>query len=184
MAYFVTGATGFIGRHLVEELLRNRTGDVYVLVRETSRDRLDALIRTWPDADRVHPVVGDLGRPNLGVDPAWIAEHRGQIDHFFHLAAIYDMTADEERNERLNVDGTRHAVAVANALQAGHLHHPSSIAVAGDHRGFFREDMFDEGQGLPSAYHRTKYESEQLVRDQATVPWRVFRPAVVVGHSQ
>ena len=62
MAYFVTGATGFIGRHLVEELLRNRTGDVYVFVRETSRDRLDALIGTWPDAERVHPVVGDLGR--------------------------------------------------------------------------------------------------------------------------
>ena len=44
MAYFVTGATGFIGRHLVEELLRNRTGDVYVLVREGSRERLDELI--------------------------------------------------------------------------------------------------------------------------------------------
>ena len=75
MAYFVTGATGFIGRHLVEELLRNRTGDVYVLVRETSRDRLDALIADWPDSDRVHPVVGDLSEPDLGVDQAWIDEH-------------------------------------------------------------------------------------------------------------
>ena len=42
MAYFVTGATGFIGRHLVEELLRNRSGDVHVLVREGSRERLRA----------------------------------------------------------------------------------------------------------------------------------------------
>jgi thioester reductase-like protein len=151
MAYFVTGATGFIGRHLVEELLRNRTGDVYVLVRATSQDRLDSLIASWPDADRVHPVVGDLAEPNLGVSDDWIAEHRGQIDHFFHLAAIYDMTADEERNERLNVEGTRHAVDLANALQAGILHHTSSVAAAGAHRGLFREDMFDEGQKLPSA---------------------------------
>ena len=160
MAYFVTGATGFIGRHLVEELLRNRTGDVHVLVRETSRDRLDKLIATWPDSERVKPVVGDLGEPKLGVDQAWIDGHKGQIDHFFHLAAIYDMTADEERNERLNVEGTRNAVDLANALEAGILHHTSSVAAAGAHKGLFREDMFDEGQKLPSAYHRTKFESE------------------------
>jgi len=42
MAYFVTGATGFIGRHLVDRLLE-RDGDVYVLVREESADKLDSL---------------------------------------------------------------------------------------------------------------------------------------------
>ena len=44
--------------------------------------------------------------------------------------------------------------------------------------------MFDEGQALTSPYHRTKFESEKLVRDEATVPWRVYRPAIVVGHSE
>jgi NAD(P)-dependent dehydrogenase (short-subunit alcohol dehydrogenase family) len=184
MAYFVTGATGFIGRHLVEELLRHRSGEVYVLVRETSRDRLDMVMQTWPSTDRVHAVAGDLTQPGLGVDQGWIDEHRGQIDHFFHLAAIYDMTADEARNERMNVDGTRHAVDLANALQVGTLHHTSSVAVAGAHRGLFREDHFDEGQKQPSAYHRTKFESEKIVREEATVPWRVYRPAIVVGHSE
>src|SRR3954454_3459306 len=185
MGYFVTGATGFIGRHLVEELLRNRTGDIHVLVRETSRDRLDALIAGWPGgAERVHPVVGDLAAPNLGVSDAWIAEHKGAVEHFFHLAAIYDMTADEERNERLNVQGTRNAVELANALDAGILHHVSSIAAAGAHRGLFREDMFDEGQKLPSAYHRTKFESEKIAREESRVPFRIYRPAIVVGHSQ
>src|SRR3954454_5194834 len=184
MAYFVTGATGFIGRHLVEELLRNRTGDVHVLVRETSRDRLDQLIASWPDAERVKPVTGARPEPLLGVGQEWIDAHKGEIDHFSPLAAIYDMTADEERNERLNVEGTRHAVDLANALQAGTLHHTSSVAAAGAHRGLFREDMFDEGQTLPSAYHRTKFESEKIARTESTVPWRVYRPAVVVGHSE
>src|SRR3954471_17089538 len=186
MAYFVTGATGFIGRHLVEELLRHRTGDVYVLVRETSRDRLDALIATWPEgaAERVKPIVGDLAEPKLGVSEGEIVALRGTVDHFFHLAAIYDMTADEERNERLNVQGTRNAVDLANALDVGILHHTSSVAAAGAYRGLFREDMFDEGQTLPSPYHRTKFESEKIAREESRVPFRIYRPAVVVGHSQ
>lgn len=182
MTYFVTGATGFIGRHLVEQLLQ-RDGDIHVLVREGSTDTLDALIERWgPSAKgRVRPVIGDLGEPMLGVDPSAL---KGQIDHFFHLAAIYDMTADDERNERLNVAGTRHAVELANALGAGCLHHTSSIAAAGNFKGLFREDHFDQGQELPSAYHRTKFESERIAREQSTVPWRVYRPAIVVGHSQ
>jgi thioester reductase-like protein len=65
-SYFVTGATGFIGRHLVERLLE-REGDVHVLVRESSRERLDALIERWGAGDRVKPVVGDLSEPLLGV---------------------------------------------------------------------------------------------------------------------
>ena len=113
-----------------------------------------------------------------------IAALQGQIEHFFHLAAIYDMTAPEEVNERLNVVGTRNAVDLAGALGAEHLHHVSSVAAAGEFKGLFREDMFDEGQKLPSAYHRTKFESEKLVREQSAVPWRVYRPAIVVGHSQ
>jgi thioester reductase-like protein len=185
MSYFVTGATGFIGRHLVEELLANREGDVHVLVRAGSTDRLDKLIaERWGGSDRVKPVVGDLTEPKLGVDQAWIDEHKGNIDHFFHLAAVYDMTADDEANERTNVQGTRNAVDLANAVAAGILHHTSSVAAAGLYKGHFREDMFDEGQKLPSAYHRTKFESEKIAREQSTAPWRVYRPAVVVGHSK
>jgi thioester reductase-like protein len=185
MAYFVTGATGFIGRHLVERLLE-RDGDIHVLVREGSQERLNALVERWgtEGAQRVKPVVGDLQEPRLGLSDEQIAALKGEIEHFFHLAAIYDMTADEEVNERLNVAGTRNAVDLANALHAEHLHHVSSVAAAGEFKGLFREDMFDEGQRLPSPYHRTKFESEKLVRERATVPWRVDRPAVVVGHSQ
>jgi NAD(P)-dependent dehydrogenase (short-subunit alcohol dehydrogenase family) len=180
----VTGATGFIGRHLVEELLRGREGDVHVLVRADSREKLEALRARWPHAERVKPVVGDLQQPRLGVDDAWVQEHRGAIEHFFHLAALYDMTAAEELNERLNVGGTRHAVQLANALEAGRFHHMSSVAVTGTFKGVFREDMFDEGQELASPYHRTKFDSERIAREETTVPWRVYRPAVVIGHSQ
>jgi NAD(P)-dependent dehydrogenase (short-subunit alcohol dehydrogenase family) len=184
MSYFVTGATGFIGRHLVQELLANREGEIFVLVREGSRERLKELSKGWRGAKRVVPVVGDLTQDKLGIDAAWIKEHKGKIEHLFHLAATYDMTASDEANERNNVSGTRNTVALANALKVKHLHHTSSVAVAGLYKGLFREDMFDEGQKLPSAYHRTKFESERIAREQSKVPWRVYRPAVVIGHSQ
>lgn len=184
MAYFVTGATGFLGRFLIPELLERREGDIHVLVRPGSRHRLDGLLRAWGNPGRVHAVEGDLSSPGLGVDPAWIETHRGAIDHVFHLAAIYDMTASDEDNERFNVGGTREAVALAAAVEAGCFHHVSSVAAAGDAPGVFDETMFDVGQHLPSPYHRTKFESEKLVREECPVPWRVYRPSIVVGHSQ
>src|SRR6202167_1149811 len=189
MAYFVTGATGFIGRRLVEQLLANRQGDVYVLVRDSSSGRLDELIERWSmvvgasAAQRVRPVLGDLRRPLLGIEKEQVTELRGKIEHLFHLAAVYDMTAPAERNTAVNVGGTTHAVELARAVGATRLHHVSSIAAAGSFRGVFTEDMFDEGQRLPSPYHRTKFESERIVREQPYVAWRVYRPGIVVGDS-
>src|SRR5438270_8315829 len=177
MAYFVTGATGFVGRHLVEELLK-RDGTIYVLVREGSRGRLDELVTRWGAADRIEPVIGDLSKPGLGVDG-----FDERVDHLFHLAAIYDMAADADTMRRANVEGTRHVVEFANAHDVERFHHTSSIAVAGRFKGLFREDMFDEGQKLPHAYHQTKFESENLAREELKAPFRVYRPGIVVGHS-
>jgi NAD(P)-dependent dehydrogenase (short-subunit alcohol dehydrogenase family) len=183
MSYFVTGATGFLGRHLVGELLDHREGTVFALVRASSRARLETMIEVW-DTDRVVPVVGDLGADRLGVSARWVRDHRGDIDHFFHLAAIYDLTADDRTNEELNVGGTRHALRLAEALQVGCFHQVSSVAAAGEYDGPFDESMFDEGQALTSPYHRTKFESERIVREECARPWRVYRPSIVVGHSE
>ncbi len=144
MPYFVTGATGFIGRHLVECLLQ-RDGDIYVLVREGSLEKLND---RWGDEPRIKPVIGDLAKPRLGVSDEDVEKLKGDVEHYFHLAAVYDMAAPEEANRVANVEGTRHAVELANAITAGTFHHTSSIAAAGLYKGLFREDMFDEGQKL------------------------------------
>jgi NAD(P)-dependent dehydrogenase (short-subunit alcohol dehydrogenase family) len=185
MNYFVTGATGFIGRNLVQRLLK-REGTVYALVRAGSRGRLEELRTAWgPDGARVVPVSGDLSQPALGVSEEDLLVLRGGVDHFFHLAAIYDMAAGAEAQEVANVEGTRHAVELAGAIEAGCFHQVSSIATAGLYRGTWREDMFEEAEDLDThPYFRTKHESERVVREECARPWRVYRPGIVVGDSR
>ena len=184
MAYFVTGATGFIGSYLVAKLVE-RERPIYALVRKTSLPRLDALRKAWGvDDKRVIAVVGDLAKPKLGIGAADIRKLKGRIDHFFHLAAIYDLQASADDQRTANVDGTRHAVQLATALEAGCLHHVSSIAAAGLYEGVFREDMFEEAEELDHPYFRTKHDSEGVVRREYKRPFRIYRPGFVVGDSK
>ncbi len=184
MQYFVTGATGFIGKRLVKKLLARRGSTVYFLLREESRDKLPELLNFWGvSKTRAVPVWGDLTSKKLGVAADQIKALKGQIDHLYHLAAVYDLKADEESQVKTNIEGTRAMVEFAQAIDAGHVHHVSSIAAAGLYEGVFREDMFSEAEGLDHPYFMTKHESEKIVRKECKKPWTVYRPAMVVGDS-
>ena len=118
MSYFVTGATGFIGRYLVSNLLK-RKGTVHVLVRKGSEKKLEAIAASmgW-DRKRIVPVTGDLSKPRLGLTAAQVKALTGKIQHFFHLAAIYDMSA----RRRLAAGGQ-------------HRRHPPRHRTGGGHQG-------------------------------------------------
>lgn len=184
MAYFVTGGTGFIGRNLIDQLLKRR-GTIYILVRRGSKKKFNDLVnRRWASQKkRLVAVTGDLTREQLGIGKADRKRIDGKIRHFFHLAAVYDLTASPEEQEAGNVKGTRNTIAFAEAIGARRFHHTSSIAAAGIYQGIFREDMFEEASGLDHPYFRTKHESEGLVRKSCSLPWRIYRPGIVVGHS-
>ena len=185
MNYFVTGGTGFIGRFVVERLLKRPRSKVYILVRKESKQKFEALRDSLgADPARLLPMWGDITTPGL-VSKANLAKLKGKIDHVYHLAAVYDLNMSDEQGDRVNNEGTRNVVEFANALGGKvSLQHMSSIAIAGGHfKGVFKESMFDEGQDTSHPYYRTKFQSERIVREECKVPWRVYRPGAVVGSS-
>ncbi len=185
MQYFVTGATGFIGKRLVKKLLERKGAVVHFLLRKESEAKVAALREYWgASAARAVPVYGDLTTKKLGVSADDVKKLKGQVDHFYHLAAVYDLSADADSQVAVNIEGTRNTVDFAKAIEAGHMHHVSSIAAAGLYEGVFREDMFEEAENIDHPYFMTKHESEKIVRKESRLKWTVYRPALVVGDSQ
>jgi len=119
MSAFVTGGTGFIGRRLIRRLLERDSEPVYVLVHQPTEELLAALKEFWGDgAERATMIEGDISRPDLGVSTSAAGKLDGRIDHFFHLAAVYDLNAPPAQVVTANVAGVANALAFAKTIKA------------------------------------------------------------------
>ena len=183
----LTGATGFVGQEVLARFLDRDDRHVFALVR--AEDDAAAAARL-PHHERLTAVAADIERPGLGLAPGraeWLAERVGTV---IHCAASVSFGLGLEESRRVNVEGTRRIAELAercaergDGLQR--LTYVSTAYVAGAHRGLFREDDLDVGQGFRNAYERSKFEAECLLRDRVGhLPLQVLRPSIVVGDSR
>lgn len=187
----ITGGTGFIGRRLVKKLLKRRGTEVYLLTRKSSFPKVERLVTDMleeiPDAHaRVHIVAGDITNQALVENNAEAGALQKKVQEIFHLAAHYELGTTKEQALRSNVNGTLHVLDFARACKKLKcIHYVSTMAVAGDYRGTWYEDMLLEGQQFDNNYAYTKFLAEVEVRTAAEdLPIAIYRPGIVVGDSQ
>lgn len=186
-----TGFPGFLGRELLPRVLARRTdAEALCLVQEkfaaAARDAVQALGRAHPHvAGRIRLVSGDITRPALGVEPSALPTDIAEIHH---LAAVYDLAVKRELALRVNVEGTRNVLDVAERCgRLERLHYVSTCYVSGRHPGVFREDDLVTGGAQPfnNAYEETKHLAEREVRARMArgLPATIYRPAITVGDA-
>lgn len=153
---FVTGASGFVGRSVVRELVA-RGHKAVCLIRD--KQKFDAAMRDVP-ADRVEILIGDLS------DAAAVAQGVSSADAVIHLVGI--IAEDRWRGqtfERIHVSGTEQVLSAAKAAGVKRYVHMSALGTRA---------------GAVSLYHKTKWAAENLVRSSG-LDWTIFRPSLIHG---
>jgi thioester reductase-like protein len=182
-AVMLTGATGFVGRELLERFLERDDRHVYALVRAPDEE---AAAERLPRHPRLTAVPGDIESPGLGLDERRSQALAEEVDTVVHCAASVSFGLGLDESRRVNVEGTRHVAELAD--RCGRLRrftYISTAYVAGAHRGVFGEDDLDVGQAFRNPYEQSKFEAERVVRERyAHLPVQVLRPSIVVGDSR
>jgi long-chain acyl-CoA synthetase len=197
----VTGATGFLGREIIGRLLRQRPAARLVLLVRGEDDSLarrraeralagpDGSAAVAGNADRIEVLRADITADRCGLDPRGYDAAVTGLTHIIHAAAAVAFDEAPDLARRINVDGTRRVLALADAaVREGRLRSLSYLStafVAGCRTGLVREDELDVGQAFRNAYEQTKCEAEALVRQHAgRLPTVIARPSIVVGSSE
>jgi amino acid adenylation domain-containing protein/thioester reductase-like protein len=193
---FLTGATGFLGAHLLRELLTSTAADVHCLVR--ARDEEHALRRITEAASRyaveglelsrVVPVVGDLAEPRFGLPACQFGQLARHTDVIYHAGALVNFIYPYAELRSANVGGTREVIRLASMCRGIPVHYVSTTAVLA---GFGAMGVREVTEGTPLAYAgqlgigyvETKFVAEELLRNAGRegLPVAIYRPLDIVG---
>ena len=177
----LTGATGFLGAHILNELMQKETGKIYCLIRSNKADdrrgRLREILKYYFGGryeseinKRIIPIIGDIEQEGLS------DEIPTDVKTVIHTAASVKHYGSYSYFNRVNTEGTAHVVAYAKKIGAK-LIHISTLSVSGnsmaddfsvyrsDEEKFFYETSLYIGQPLDNVYIHSKFEAERKVYD-------------------
>jgi amino acid adenylation domain-containing protein/thioester reductase-like protein len=192
----LTGATGFLGAHLLSELLATTDARVHCLVRarddaaalsrvRQAADRYELALRS---ADRVVPLAGDLAEPRLGLSDKAFRDLADGVDVIYHAGALVNFIYPYQELRAANVGGTREVIRLAGLYRGIPVHYVSTTAVlaglgVGGTRKVTEETPLADPELLRMGYVETKYVAEELLRaaGRAGLPMAIYRPLDIVG---
>ena len=195
----ITGSTGFIGSHIARKIIESRRSKVILLVRaEDDSAAMSRLKKEWWDwkelqkvvpGDRVDVVAGDICKPRFGMSPENYLYLTLNVTHIIHAAAETRIDAPLKELMRVNVEGIRNIIGLAEELykngKLSRLSHVSTAYVCGRQSGRISEELLSDTGGFISDYESSKYMGELLVREvMDKLPVTIFRPSMVVGDSR
>lgn len=185
MKILLTGATGTLGSVVLQKLLSAKDEtQIYCLVKSKYGEQPESRIKNLPKNAVIIP--GDITKQLADVSSENLALIR-RVDAALHCAASIDFGLSKAANTaETNINGTRNVIELAAKIKAKNFYHVSTSYVAGDTE-YFSENDLQVNQNLRNPYEKTKFAGEQLVRmlcAQASMPYTIFRPSVIVGDSK
>lgn len=193
---FLTGATGFLGAFVLEELLRRTDATIYALVRgadagEGMRRLREGLAGFRIDAGdlsgRIVPVPGDLAQPLMGMSPSMFDRLSEEIDAVYHSGAHVNFAYPYEALKAANVDGTREVIRLCVRNRIKRLHHVSAVdAIVQKGQSRVTETTPLPERPLPHGYVQSKWAAERVVEaaEARGLPVTIYRPWLTGAHSR
>lgn len=197
---FITGANGFLGSFLLQQLLKDTDATLYCLIRASSisaaTTKLQKTLATyglWRDdfKHRLKLLNGDLAKPQLGLsDKQWITMLT-DIDAIYHCGALVNFAYPYSALKPANVLGTKEIIRLASSKKLKYLHYISTLTVFDDEfnttsHSFSENDFPELTAGLKGGYAQSKWVAEKMVRTamKTGIPISIFRPGQISGHSK
>lgn len=200
-AIFLTGATGFLGAFLLDELLRKTSAKIYCLVRgcKTNAEARQKIINNLDNylldyenlKSRIIPIIGDLSQPLMGINQQKFEELAQEIDIIYHAATFMNLAYPYDSMKAANVGGTQEILRLASQVKLKSVHFVSTPAVFKS-TGYLNKPVIQEDASLEACevvyggYGQTKWVAEKLLQIASSrgIPINIYRPGTICGHSK